>query len=157
MNLQGGPINPNCHTKYSHFVYVYFKTCDIVTHRKNAVLEGLPLFLREDPKKLFKKCLDTDPEDEQTKGLSVGVLVVLEDGISVASSSANIQNIAIVLEETIVLEELSDISAGFAYLFGLLCALNLSYPKDLRYTFDAIQNVFMELGSGSLRNIHFAV
>lgn len=90
------------------------------------------------------------------------MLLVLEDDVSVASSSANIQKIAIVLEETIVLEDLSDISTGCSYLFGLLYALNLSYPKDLKCTFDAIQNVFMELGSGctrvrSLRNKLFAV
>ncbi|KAI4897661.1 hypothetical protein NFI96_025640, partial [Prochilodus magdalenae] len=99
---------------------------------------------------------DTDPEDQQTTGLSFGVLVVLKDDISVASSSANIQNIAIVLEETIVLEQLSDISTGFAYLFGLLYALNLSCPKDLKYTFSAIQNVFMKRGI-NFRNKLFAV
>ncbi|KAL6483860.1 hypothetical protein MHYP_G00087320 [Metynnis hypsauchen] len=129
------------------------KTSDIVAHRKSAVLEGLPLFLREDPTKLFKKCLGTDPEDGQTKGVSVGVLVVLEDEVSVASSSANIQNISIVLEEIIVLEKLSDIPTGLAYLFGLIYALNLSYPKELKYTFDAVQNVFMELGSGCTQRV----
>ncbi|KAL6455036.1 hypothetical protein MHYP_G00365210 [Metynnis hypsauchen] len=129
------------------------QTSDIVAHRKSAVLEGLPLFLREDPTKLFKKCLGTDPEDGQTKGVSVGVLVVLEDEVSVASSSANIQNISIVLEETIVLEKLSDIPTGLAYLFGLIYALNLSYPKELKYTFDAVQNVFMELGSGCTQRV----
>ncbi|XP_062847483.1 uncharacterized protein LOC134309924 [Trichomycterus rosablanca] len=117
-------------------------TSDIVAHQKSAVLEGLPLFPREDLTKLFKKCLGTDPEDGQTKVLSVGVLVVLE--VSVASSS---------LKETMVLENLSDISTGLAYLFGLIYALNLSYSKELKYTFHAIQNVFMELGSGCTQRV----
>ncbi|XP_022542665.1 uncharacterized protein LOC107197338 [Astyanax mexicanus] len=129
------------------------KTSDIVAHRKSAVLEGLPLFLREDPTKLFKKCLDTDPEDVQTKGVSVGVLVVLEDSVSAAGSSANVQNIAIVLEEAIVLDGICDTPTGLAYLFGLFYALNLSYPKELKYTLDAIQNVFMELGSGCTQRV----
>ncbi|KAI4875793.1 hypothetical protein NFI96_002433 [Prochilodus magdalenae] len=125
---------------------------DIVSDVSNNEREGLQTTFQA-TSTIMK---DTDPEDEQTKGLSVGVLVVLEDDVSVAGSSANIQNLAIVLKETIAMEQLSDISTGFAYLFGLLYALNLSYPKDLKYTFSAIQNVFMKRGI-NFRNKLFAV
>ncbi|XP_027021606.2 uncharacterized protein LOC113655323 isoform X2 [Tachysurus fulvidraco] len=33
------------------------QTSNIVNHRNHAVLEGFPLFLREDPSALFRKCL----------------------------------------------------------------------------------------------------
>ncbi|KAF6730989.1 hypothetical protein FQA47_020023 [Oryzias melastigma] len=73
---------------------------------------------------------DTDPEEEKTKRLSVGTLTVLEDDRS--SPRANVLNLAVVVEDTIILEELSDLPTGFAYLFGLIYASNIQYPKGLR-------------------------
>lgn len=32
------------------------KVTDVVNHRRTTALKGLPLFLREDPNKLFKTC-----------------------------------------------------------------------------------------------------
>ncbi|XP_037620066.1 uncharacterized protein LOC119484944 isoform X3 [Sebastes umbrosus] len=87
----------------------------------------------------------TDPEEEQTKGLIVGILTVLEDDDS--SAPATVINVAVVVEEDIVLQDLPDLPTAFAYLFGLIYALNLQYPKELRYTFETIQKVFMELGT----------
>ena len=87
----------------------------------------------------------TDPEEEQTKGLIVGILTVLEDDDS--SAPATVINVAVVVEEDIVLQDLPDLPTAFVYLFGLIYALNLRYPKELRYTFETIQKVFMELGT----------
>lgn len=56
-------------------------------------------------------------------------------------------SVAVVLEEEIVLEDLPDIPTAFAYLFGLIYALNIKYPKELRYTFETVQKVFMNLGT----------
>ncbi|KAJ8349705.1 hypothetical protein SKAU_G00248350 [Synaphobranchus kaupii] len=121
------------------------ETSDITAHRQTAALKGLPLYLRDSHEKLFRNCLDTDPEEEQTKGLIVGILTVLEDDDS--SAPARIMNIAVILEEDIVLQDLPDLPTAFAFLFGLIYALNLQYPKELRYTFETIQKVFMELGT----------
>lgn len=88
---------------------------------------------------------DTDPEEEQTRGLVVGILTVLEDDTSAAPQ--NVVNVAVVVEEQIVLQDLPDLATAMAYLFGLIYALNLRYPKELRYTFETVQKVFMELGT----------
>lgn len=50
------------------------------------------------------------------------------------ASSPKIQNIALILEESIVVKDLPD--TPMAYLLGLLYALNISYPEDLKYTFE---------------------
>ncbi|XP_074500282.1 uncharacterized protein LOC141772779 [Sebastes fasciatus] len=121
------------------------ETSDITAHRQTAALKGLPLYLRDSHEKLFKNCLATDPEEEQTKGLIVGILTVLEDDDS--SASATVINVAVVVEEDIVLQDLPDLPTAFAYLFGLIYALNLQYPKELRYTFETIKKVFMGLGT----------
>ena len=75
----------------------------------------------------------------------MGILTVLEDDSSSARSTVN--SIAVILEEGIVLQDLPDLPTAFAYLFGLIYVLNLQYPKDLRYTFETIQKLFMDLGT----------
>lgn len=75
----------------------------------------------------------------------MGILTVLEDNNCTAPQS--VVSVSVVVEEEIVLQELPDLPTAFAYLFGLIYALNLKYPKDLRYTFETVQKVFMELGT----------
>ncbi|KAL6459468.1 hypothetical protein MHYP_G00329400 [Metynnis hypsauchen] len=70
----------------------------------------------------------TDPEDERTKGVKMGILTVLND--DAPTSLPTVVNIAIVLEEAIVLTDLPDLPTAFAYLFGLLYALNMEFPKE---------------------------
>ena len=70
---------------------------------------------------------------------------MLEDDDRPAPQS--VVSVALVVEEEIVLQDISDLPAAFALLFGLIYALNLKYPKDLRYTFETVQKVFMELGT----------
>lgn len=54
---------------------------------------------------------------------------------------------AVGLEGAIVLHELPDLFTAFAYVFGLLYAMKIDYPKQSRYTFEAVQTLFFELGS----------
>ncbi|XP_033468481.1 uncharacterized protein LOC117247925 isoform X2 [Epinephelus lanceolatus] len=122
-----------------------YRTSDITAHRQTAAMKGLPLYLRDSQEKLFRNCLDTDPEEEQTKGLTVGILTVL--GVDNSAAPQSVVSVAVVVEEEIVLQDLPDLPTAFAYLFGLIYALNLKYPKDLRYTFETVQKVFMELGT----------
>ena len=88
---------------------------------------------------------DTDPEEEQTKGLIVGILTIIEDDQSTAP--ARVTNVAVVLEEDIVLQDLPDLPTAFALLCGPIYALNIQFPKELRYTFETFQKVFLELGT----------
>ncbi|XP_027131016.1 uncharacterized protein LOC113744626 [Larimichthys crocea] len=121
------------------------ETSDVTAHGQTAALKGLPLYLHDSHEKLFRNCLATDPEEEQMKGLIVGVLTVLEDDDS--SGPARVINIAVIVEEDIVLQDLPDLPTAFAYLFGLIYALDLQHAKELRYAFETIQKVFMELGT----------
>ncbi|XP_060790839.1 uncharacterized protein LOC132894740 [Neoarius graeffei] len=105
------------------------ETSDILRHRKDAALRGLPVFLREEPKELFKQCLETDADDVALRGVAVGILYVHED--CGPGRSTRVQNIAVILEERIVLQDIPDTPTALAYLFGLLYALNISYPKAL--------------------------
>ncbi|KAK9531033.1 hypothetical protein VZT92_010485 [Zoarces viviparus] len=121
------------------------QTSDIVSHRKTAALRGLPIFVRDDPTQFFLECLDTDHEKRVLRGASVAILTIIEDDD--AAISPNVRDVAVVLEGTIVLHDLPDLSTAFAYLFGLLYAMNIDYQKEMRYTFEGIQTIFFELGS----------
>lgn len=94
---------------------------------------------------------DTDPDDRQTKGVKMGILTVLVD--DAPTSLPTVNSIAIVLEEAIVLTDLPDLPTAFAYLFGLLYALNMEFPKEDRYTFEAIQHIFMELSTSCSQRV----
>ncbi|KAL3971564.1 hypothetical protein ACER0C_027083 [Sarotherodon galilaeus] len=98
---------------------------NIVQHRRTISLEGLPIFVRNDETKLFLTCLDTDPVERATRGVTVGILTVLEDYVG-PNSQSTVVNTAIVLEEDIILDDLPDLPT---------------------YTFEAVQHIFMELTS----------
>lgn len=87
----------------------------------------------------------TDPEEDIIKGMAIGILLVVEDVKEALPVSYN--DVAIVIEERIVMHHLGDVPNAFVNLMGLLYMLNLNYPKDLKYTFEAIQRLFMGIGS----------
>ncbi|KAL7868374.1 hypothetical protein SRHO_G00097580 [Serrasalmus rhombeus] len=59
----------------------------------------------------------TNPEDEQTRGVQMGVLTVLEDDDDAPALLPTVTNIATVLEEAIVLTDIPDLPTAFAHLF----------------------------------------
>ncbi|KAI4891877.1 hypothetical protein NFI96_012596, partial [Prochilodus magdalenae] len=124
------------------------QTSDIVMHRKTVALKGLPLFLRVvDPKAVLRTCLTTDTEEKCTKDVKVAILTVLEDDRGVQCSPPDAVNFAIVLEENVVVEGISDLPSAFLLLFRLFYALNIEYPKEMKYSFEVIQKVFLGLGT----------
>lgn len=90
---------------------------------------------------------ETDAEERQTRGFKVGILTVVEDDVATTFSLPKVNSIDVVLEEAVVLRNLLDLPTAFAYLFGLLYALDIAFPKELKYTFEVIQKVLMELGT----------
>ncbi|KAK9539536.1 hypothetical protein VZT92_004636 [Zoarces viviparus] len=113
--------------------------------RRDAALLGLPYYLREDSKSHL--CLSAV---EASKGMDIGLLVVTEDGGSNKQLLAkNIVDVAVVLEEHVILKEQKDVARAFATLMGLLYSLNIDYPKGLKYTFEVIQKLVMGIGSGN--------
>ncbi|XP_048020397.1 uncharacterized protein LOC125251427 isoform X3 [Megalobrama amblycephala] len=86
------------------------QTTDIVSHRYSTALRGLPLYLRERDA-ISKTCVDTDLEETYTRGVKLGILEVMEDNLSQATKRC--QNLAIILEETVVVEDLPDFPTAF--------------------------------------------
>lgn len=62
------------------------------------------------------------------------------------------EDVGIIVEGEKVLHGLRDVATACALLLGIIYDLNLSYPNDLRYTFEFIQKILMELDTHRLSN-----
>lgn len=89
----------------------------------------------------------TDCEDGFIKEMLVGILLVEEDMSEPLPSSY--YDVAIVLESNVVIRHLRDLPSAFLTLMGLMYVLNLNYPKDLKYTFEVVQRLFLGIGIDS--------
>lgn len=79
----------------------------------------------------------------------LGVYIVLQEG---AEEKDPPEDVGVIIEGCTVLQDLRDVANGCAALFGWIYCLNLSYPKDLRYTFEFLQKVLMGLDGNKLSN-----
>ncbi|XP_063066035.1 GTPase IMAP family member 9-like [Engraulis encrasicolus] len=159
----------------------YNKVTAIAEQRSRVALEGLPLFLKEDPSNLFKACLGytgmssgiftilditvggvanliatahidvpslsfeqvTSVVDghrpmtcatqmkskiTHTKGVKIGIMMMYEDAVCAVASLPAASNICIILEESVIIQDIKDLPSATAYLFGLLYCINMEYP-----------------------------
>ncbi|KAJ8287164.1 hypothetical protein GJAV_G00048360 [Gymnothorax javanicus] len=123
-----------------------------VTGKRTAVLRGLPVLLGDDAKDFFMSCFDCD-DPPDTSHTSIGILTVIpEDGLaSPHSLHLDASGTSIILEGTVVMDDLENFPHAMCLLFGLIYALNLEYPQQLKNTFDFIQRVLLSLGHKSLK------
>ncbi|KAK6328719.1 hypothetical protein J4Q44_G00006970 [Coregonus suidteri] len=117
-------------------------------NKRAAALLGLPHFMKEDPSNFIKFCQASDSKEGVVTGVDVGVLIVREDGEEAVLPN-NVLDVSVILEGHIVLNELSDVPSAFSVLVGLLYSLNIDYPKGLKYTFEVLQKVLMDVGGGT--------
>ncbi|KAJ8012904.1 hypothetical protein DPEC_G00047720 [Dallia pectoralis] len=123
--------------------------CDDVDAGRECIIKGVCIYMGEDPENLVKQYVDVD-EDDLNKAIedtTVGIYVFKEN-----ASSNEPEDIGIVLQGIKVLQDLDNVALAVAMLFGLMYALNFSYPPGLRCTFEIIQKIFMELDGGTLSN-----
>uniref|UniRef100_A0A3Q2X6R6 Uncharacterized LOC102290480 n=1 Tax=Haplochromis burtoni TaxID=8153 RepID=A0A3Q2X6R6_HAPBU len=116
--------------------------------RRECVLKTICVYLNEKPDDLFKEFLDVDlGASRETEQLTLGVYVVKHEG---ANSVDTPEDIGVIIEGCTVLQALSDVAKGCGLLLGLIYSLNLRYPKHLKYTFEFLQKVLMELDGNNL-------
>ncbi|XP_073712878.1 uncharacterized protein [Misgurnus anguillicaudatus] len=108
---------------------------DTIQTRRACVLKSLCIYLKEDNEKLVKDYKNTDLEASASMEQTVmGVYVIQKEG---AEPEDKPEDIGVLIEGVEVLRELGNIMDACALLFGLIYCLNLSYPADLKCTFES--------------------
>lgn len=85
--------------------------------------------------------------------VSIGILTVVpEDSLmSPQGLPLEVTDTAIILEGVIAMDGLENVPHAMCLVFGLIYALNMEYPSQLKNTFEFIQRVFLSLGHKSLQ------
>jgi len=77
----------------------------------------------------------------------IGVYVIQQEG---AEPEDDPEDIDVLIEGVEVLTGLGNIAQACALLFGLIYCLNLSYPAELKYTFEVFLKIQHNLGGQRL-------
>ncbi|KAK1887355.1 Solute-binding protein [Dissostichus eleginoides] len=115
--------------------------------RRTAALLGLSHYMSgENQANVIRMCdAHGDTLEEAMKGMRVGLLIGYEGERD--AFPQQIFNVAVVVEETIVLHNLKDVACGLAKLLGIMYSLNLQYPLEMKYSFEFLQRVVMKIQS----------
>lgn len=77
----------------------------------------------------------------------LGIFAIKMEGAEPADGLADV---GIIIEGVEVLHNRDNIANAVAILFGLMYSLDLSYPTNLKYTFEVLQKLVMELDGNKL-------
>ncbi|XP_048836091.1 uncharacterized protein LOC125726489 [Brienomyrus brachyistius] len=122
---------------------------ETIEKRRECILKALCIYLNEDPNILFKEYLDTDDTavQRELEQLTLGIYSVKVEGGDATTPPADV---GIVIEGVEVLHDLGDVTSACALLMGVIYALNLSYPMELKAFFEVLQKLFLQLDATRL-------
>jgi len=86
-----------------------------------------------------------DDDDSATIQDDLSTLILNIFVVSKANGEGIDKQAGIAIEGAEVLFGIPSVAHACTYLMGLIYALELSYPKKLKYTFEVFQKVFLEL------------
>ncbi|KAJ8393736.1 hypothetical protein AAFF_G00057890 [Aldrovandia affinis] len=118
--------------------------CDDIDTKRECILKSLVIYLNEDPDSFFKEYLDSAAEDAERDIKVMGIYTIRRDG------NEKPEDVGIVIEGIKVLNNFGSVIMGFIMLFGLIYALDLSFPDNLKYTFEFFQKIIMNLDGHKL-------
>ncbi|CAI5657603.1 unnamed protein product [Oreochromis niloticus] len=120
-------------------------TDDIVACRE-SLIKGLCVYLNENPDIFVQEYTD------MTEATALSAIEKTTVGIYVSRDTPGNYSfdVGIIIEGVVVLKDLDNVAIAVAMLFGLLYSVNMSYPSQLRYTFEVIQKVVMGLDATEL-------
>ncbi|XP_013855882.1 uncharacterized protein LOC106511682 [Austrofundulus limnaeus] len=121
------------------------------TDIRTLVLRGLPIILGDKPTDFFKPTFDRDDNDPFCN-VDIGILLVEPEGADPSSSlHLSPSSLKIIIEGEAVMDNIQDLPKAMCILFGLIYAMHLNYPRSMKYTFQFIQQVLLELGHSELK------
>ncbi|XP_020555576.1 uncharacterized protein LOC110013549 [Oryzias latipes] len=120
--------------------------CDDIDTRRECILKSVAIYLNEDPDSFFKEYLASATEDAERDISStvMGIYIIRID------RNREPEDVGVVIEGLKVLKNVGSIILGFIMLFGLIYALDLSFPENFKYTFKFCQKIVMNLDGHKL-------
>ncbi|KAK7878214.1 hypothetical protein WMY93_031166 [Mugilogobius chulae] len=115
--------------------------------KRTMILHGLPYYLREGDKEFFKFWNKGQSPEPDLNNTPIGIVTVVNEDPEAAISFGPV-SAAIVIEDEILLSDISSWPEAFVLLFGLVYALHLDYPKKLLHTFTFAQKFLLGLEDG---------
>ncbi|KAI4820784.1 hypothetical protein KUCAC02_028752 [Chaenocephalus aceratus] len=117
--------------------------------KRDSVLKSLCAYLKEDSNSIIKEYLNVRSEEAESAipQTTMGLYVIRNEG---AQEEDGPEDVGVIIEGVELLSNLRSISSGWAMLFGLIYTLNLSYPQELKFTFEFLQKVLMNLDGNKL-------
>ncbi|KAL6463051.1 hypothetical protein MHYP_G00274420 [Metynnis hypsauchen] len=109
-----------------------------IERRREVAIRCMVVYLGEKEEDLSKEYVDGE---DMSKALAGEVMKIM---VNKAARTSDPASATIVIEATEVLSGL-DLARACALLMGLFYALNLSYPRQLRHTFEVFQKLLLEL------------
>ncbi|XP_019205816.1 uncharacterized protein LOC102076552 isoform X1 [Oreochromis niloticus] len=134
--------------KLAHHLQIMQEAESDVKVKREAVLRALCLYLGEEDGSLIREYLDIEGDDIQRdlKKHTMGIYVInKEDG-----QNGHYDDIGIFVEGEIVMDNIGSPAQACALMLGVIYALNLAYPKELRHYYEFIQKVLMGLDGEKL-------
>ncbi|XP_036007239.1 uncharacterized protein LOC118567124 isoform X3 [Fundulus heteroclitus] len=117
-----------------------------IEKKRDAVVCCLINYLGERQEDLFHDCQGCEDYTDKTMKVIVMHNIMAEEDPS---------DVSIVIEGNQVMEGCGSRTKACVLLMGLIYALNLDYPKQLKNTFEAFQKLFLELdGEKLLKKVH---
>uniref|UniRef100_A0A3B3SWQ9 Uncharacterized protein n=1 Tax=Paramormyrops kingsleyae TaxID=1676925 RepID=A0A3B3SWQ9_9TELE len=117
---------------------------DDIDGTREFVIRGLGVYLNEDPENLVQQYVSMDRTRSALEKTTMGIFIVKD------STRAISEDVGVIIEGVIVLQDLDNVAFVVTMLFGLINALNLTYPRKLCYTFEVLQKVILELEGSEL-------
>uniref|UniRef100_A0A3Q3ERP0 Uncharacterized protein n=1 Tax=Kryptolebias marmoratus TaxID=37003 RepID=A0A3Q3ERP0_KRYMA len=115
----------------------------------SEILVQVEIIVRNSESSLITSCSVGDFTQVPVGLLTVIPEVSLQPGLKALHLEPS--SIGIILEGTIVMDDIESHDQAVCITFPLIYALHLDYPKCLRNTFDFIQKVMLSLSVGNLR------
>ncbi|KAI3351321.1 hypothetical protein L3Q82_005860 [Scortum barcoo] len=89
--------------------------------------------------------------EKKLEQVILGIYTITAEGSDATTPPANV---GIVIEGVEVLHDLGDIPSACAPLMGVIYALNLSYPQELKVFFEVLKKLFLQL-DGSRQGVFY--
>ncbi|XP_038131526.1 uncharacterized protein LOC119776938 isoform X3 [Cyprinodon tularosa] len=94
--------------------------------------------------------MECSESEADVAGTTMAIYTVQAEGDDHDGPGGLLADVGVVLEGVEVLHNLQSINHACVMLYGLIYALNLSYPRSLKNIFEAYQKILMDLESSKL-------